>query len=455
MGIFETVLHEHLQIIERKKEITMKSLKVAIIGAGSTYTPELIDGFLQRLNSLSLGSLYFMDINLPKTRIVASLCQRMLDDKGVTAPIIITDNLELAIEGADYVLGQVRVGMLEARIRDEKIPLKYNLLGQETTGAGGFMKALRTIPVIMNVAKTMERLAPDAWLINFSNPSGIIAETILNHSSVKMMGLCNGPIGMIREAKNKLPEDTKEFDYDFVGLNHLCWLTGIYADGVEILQKHLGRADSSQIGATSFKNIPESPYSPELLQVMKGIPIGYLNYYYFRDESVKKCQNAEKTRGEVCVGIEDELLRLYQDTSIKEKPDVLNQRGGALYSEAAVSLIDAIENDKNEVHVVDVKNNGTYPFLAYDDVVETKCVINKDGATPIPLRNYHNTHITGLVQAVKAYEKLTVKAGLEGDRTAALSALLVHPLIGDYNRAKPLLDEMLEANKMYLPQFFK
>lgn len=427
----------------------MKALKVTVIGAGSTYTPELIDGFLQRTGSLTLGSLVFMDINPEKTAIVAALCRRMLADKGVDIPLVVTDNLDAAIEGADYVLGQVRVGMLEARIRDEKIPLKYNLLGQETTGAGGFMKALRTIPVMMNVARTMERLAPDAWLINFSNPSGIIAETILNHTNVKMMGLCNGPINIIRDAKKRLPEGTNQFDYDFVGLNHLCWLTGLYADGREILQEQLAGIASS----TKFKNIPELPYPPELMAVMKGIPIGYLNYYYFRDETVKHCQQAEKTRGEICLEIEAELLELYKDPSLKEKPDVLNKRGGALYSEAAVSLIDAIENDRNEVHVVDVKNNGAYPFMAYDDVIETKCLVNRKGATPIPMSHFDNPHIVGLMQVVKAYEKLTVKAGLEGDYASALSALLVHPLIGDYQRAKPLLDELLDANRDYLPQF--
>lgn len=427
----------------------MKPLKVAIVGAGSTYTPELIDGFLQRKESLSLGSLFFMDINREKTETVAGLCRRMLDDKGISAPITITDNLDEAIEGADYVLGQVRVGMLDARIRDEKIPLKYDFLGQETTGAGGFMKAMRTIPVLMEVARTMERLAPNAWLINFSNPSGLIAETILNHTNVKMMGLCNGPINILREAKTRLPEGTKEFDYDFVGLNHLCWLTGIYADGVEILQDQLCKPQST----AAFKNIPDMPYSPDLMAVMKGLPIGYLNYYYFRDETVKKCKEAALTRGEICQGIELELLELYKDTSLRSKPDVLNKRGGALYSEAAVSLIDAIENDKNEVHVVDVMNKGTYPFLAYRDVVETKCLINKDGATPLLLRNFDNPHIIGLIQAVKAYEKLAAKAGLEGDYTAALAALLVHPLIGDYHRAKPMLDEMLEANRAFLPQF--
>lgn len=427
----------------------MKSLKVAIIGAGSTYTPELIDGFLQRVGRLELGSLWFMDIDMVKVGIVAELCRRMLADKGVEAKINVTNSLEAAIEGADYVLGQVRVGMLDARIRDEKIPLKYNFLGQETTGAGGFMKALRTIPVMLEVARVMERLSPKAWLINFSNPSGILAEAVLTHSKIKMMGLCNAPINMISEARSWLPEGTRHFDYDFVGMNHLCWLTGVYADGKEILQPFF----SNPAQYASLMESMDMPYDTDLMKIMRGFPVGYLEYFYFRDEKVRKCKEAERTRGEICKDIEAELLQLYGDSSLKEKPAILGKRGGSMYSEAAISLIDAIENDKNEFHVVDVRNNGAYPFMAATDIVEVKCLVNRLGVTPQPYRGPLNPHIEGLMQAVKAYEKLTVKAGVEGDMDAALSALLVHPLIGDYNRAKPMLLELLEANKEFLPQF--
>ena len=334
--------------------IGMRNLKVAVIGSGSTYTPELIQGFISRKDCLKADSFYFMDIDSEKNRIVSGLAKRMLDANLGNTGIVLTDSLEEAIEGADYVLGQVRVGKLDARIKDEKIPLKYGLLGQETTGAGGFMKALRTIPVMMKVAKTMERLAPKAWMINFSNPSGIIAEAILNNTGINMMGLCNGPIGMIREAKRRVPEGTKEFDYEFVGLNHLNWMTGIYADGREVLQSQL----KGEMKISGLQNVPQVEYDETLLNTIKGLPSGYLNYYYFRDETVKKCMNMEKTRGEVCKEIEAELLQLYQDPNLREKPAALDKRGGALYSEAAVSLIDAIENDKNEIHIVNVKNNG-------------------------------------------------------------------------------------------------
>ncbi len=428
----------------------MKGLKIAVIGAGSTYTPELVNGFITRKTQLKLDSLYLMDIDMNKMEIVAGLIKRMLGVNGMNVPMILTQNLEEAIEGADYVLCQVRVGMLDARIMDEKIPLKYNLLGQETTGAGGFMKALRTIPVMMDVVRKMEKLAPDAWLINFSNPSGIIAEAILNNSDIKMVGLCNGPINMIKKAMKMVPEGTGKFDYDFVGLNHLCWITGIYADGKEVLRDKLGTG----LEAAELKNIAKQTFDEALLKAVKGLPIAYLNYYYFREEQIKKCKEAKKTRGEICKDIEAELLCMYKDPDLKEKPKALDKRGGALYSEAAVSLIDAIENDRNEFHVVDVKNNGAYSFMDKDDVVEVKCIVNKDGVVPIKLDKFDDPYIIGLMRAVKAYEKLTVKAGLYGDYDAALAALMAHPLVGDYYKAKGVLDEMLEANKKYLPQFF-
>lgn len=427
----------------------MRNLKVAVIGAGSTYTPELIQGFISRKDSLHAESLYMMDIDREKTEVVAGLVKRMLEVNGIATRVAITENLEEAVEGADYVLGQVRVGKLEARINDEKIPLKYNLLGQETTGAGGLMKALRTIPVIMDVSRKMERLAPKAWLINFSNPSGIIAEAVLNNTGVKMMGLCNVPVNLIRGLKTVVPEGTKTFDYDFVGLNHLCWVTSLYADGQKV---PLEKAEEI-IGSLTMKNIPQANYDRRLLGAVRGIPASYLNYYYFREEQVKKCLEAEKTRGEICKDIEAQLLELYKDKNLKEKPGILDERGGALYSEAAVSLIDAIENDKNEIHVVDVKNKGAFGFMEDDDVVEVKCNINKDGAAPIKLENFGDQYIIGLMRAVKAYEKLTVRAGIDGDYSAALAALMVHPLIGDYYKAKAVLDEMLEANGKFLPQF--
>lgn len=429
----------------------MRDLKIAVIGAGSTYTPEIIEGFIVRRKSLHVKSIYLMDIDREKMEIVGALTERILRKNSMECRVIMTEELELAIKDADYVLTQVRVGKLDARIRDEKIPLKYDLLGQETTGAGGFMKAMRTIPVIMNIAKVMETLAPDAWLINFANPSGLVAEAVINNTSIKMAGLCNCPTSMIKDARAMVPAGTKNFDYDYIGLNHLSWITGVYADGKDLLPDLIEKG----LEVTTMKNIHEMELQKPLLKASRGIPSTYLNYYYFREDQVKHCKEVKQTRGEVCKGLEKELLELYKDVNLTGKPKLLEQRGGAYYSTAAVSLIDAIENGKNEFHVVNVRNNGALSFMDNDDVVEVKCRVTKQGITPVKIERFNNDLIIGLMKAVKAYEKLAVKAGLYGDYDAALAALLVHPLIGDYNKAKPLLDEMLEANKDFLPQFYK
>ena len=430
--------------------VSVKKIKIAIIGSGSTYTPELIQGFITRKEQLNIGSIFMCDIDQKKNEIVAGLVGRMLKANGLSPEMVLTQDLKAAVYGADYVLGQVRVGMLDARIQDEKIPLKYHLIGQETTGIGGFMKALRTIPVLMDVASEMKKSAPDAWLINFSNPSGLIAEALCNNTEIKTIGLCNNPVNMIRDARKRLPEGTKEFEYDYVGLNHLSWMTAIYADGKEILQGQL----SKNTAVSQAKNIPKIEYEDQLLQAAGGLPCAYLSYFYYREKMLQKLMESKLCRGEECKLIEKELLEKYQDKTLVSKPEALEKRGGALYSEAAISLIDAIENDKNEIHVVNTLNKGAYSFMEADDVVEVKCRVNKQGVTPIALPKFENEHIIGLMRTIKAYEKLTVVAGLQGDRKAALRALLVHPLVGDYERASAALTEMLETNRAYLPQFF-
>jgi len=424
----------------------MRKLKAAIIGGASTYTPELIEGFIDRRGSLDFGAIHLMDINRPKLDIVGGLAKRMLD-ASIRGDLVLTEDLDEAIAGSDYIFAQIRVGGLEARIRDEKIPLKYGLLGQETTGAGGFMKALRTIPVMLDIAKRIERLAPDAWLVNFSNPSGIIAEALLNHTKVRMIGLCNCFINMKAAAAKNL--GTADFDYDYVGLNHLGWITSITVNGEETLER-LGKTDGGRM-----KNVPVVDYDDELLAAVPAIPSSYLSYFYMREEQLQKCLKAKKTRGEICVELEKSLLEQYKNPDLAVKPKELAQRGGALYSTAAVSVVDAIENDKNEYHVVNVKNSGALSFMEDDDVVEIKCLVNRNGAAPVVVSKPQNPCIKGMMRAVKAYEKLTVSAAVNGSRADALAALMVHPLIGDYRKAKAVLDDMLAANAEFLhPGFF-
>ena len=422
----------------------MRKLKAAVIGAGSTYTPELVEGFIDRQNSLDFHTFCFMDINREKLEIVGGLAQRMLASKGFGGKIVLTQDLDEAIADADYIFAQIRVGGLAARIRDEKIPLKYGLLGQETTGAGGFMKAIRTMPVMLDIARRMEKLAPDAWLINFSNPSGIIAEALLNHTNIKMIGLCNCFINMHADIAKTV--GTKNFDYNYVGLNHLSWITSVTVNGENIL-KRLGKSSGAKM-----KNVPDVEYDKELVAAIPAIPSSYLSYYYLRNEQLQHCLEAKKTRGEVCAELEESLLKQYANPSLKVKPKELEERGGALYSTAAVSVVDAIENDKNEHHVVNVKNSGVLSFMEDSDVVEVKCLVNRGGASPVAVAKPDNPYIVGLMQAVKAYEKLTVRAVINGSRADALAALMVHPLIGDYRKAKGVLDEMFKANADYLPK---
>jgi len=429
----------------------MNDLKIAIIGAGSTYTPELIDGFIKRKNELPVTSFYLMDIDRRKLGIVGKFVKRMLDANDIKCKFVMTEDLKTAVKDADFVLAQVRVGKLDARIKDEKIPLKYDLIGQETTGIGGFMKALRTIPVMMEIAEYIENYSSDAWLINFSNPSGIIAEALLNNTNVKMISLCNVPIIMKKEAMQRVPEEAKSVCIDYVGLNHLSWITGIYCDGREVLQDQL----LDKYDFVNMKNIPKMDIDKELIKSIRSIPSSYLQYYYYRERQLQHMKDEKKCRGEVCLEIEEELLKLYQQPELKEKPALLDKRGGHLYSDVAVSLVSAIYNNKNEEHIVNVKNNGALDFMANDDVVEINCIVNKNGVTPLPLKNLDNDHIKGMMRVIKAYEKHTVKAGIHGDYNEALNALLIHPLVGDFRKAKGALDELLEAHKEFLPQFFQ
>ena len=446
----------------------MRELKAAVIGAGSTYTPELLEGFIERREYLNFTSIYLMDIDENKLGVIYGLAARMFKKAGVQCKLVQTLSLDEAVTGADYVFAQIRVGGLAARIRDEKIPKKYGLLGQETTGIGGFMNALRTVPVMLDIARKIEELAPNAWLINFSNPSGIVAEAILNNSGVKMFGLCNCPINMLADIAGAI--GTKDFTYDYVGLNHLSWITSVVAGGREYADDlKAGRAsDAPGEGGGSFDasgfispgetgagiwDAISDEWGKALINAVPAIPSYYLNYYYMRDQQLKKCLEADRTRGEQCVDIEAELLEQYKDPELNVKPAGLSKRGGALYSTAAISAAEAIENDKNEFHVVNVKNCGALPYLNDDDVVEVKCLLNKEGAKPVKAARAGDDFIIGLTQAVKAYEKLTVKAALSGSREDALAALLVHPLIGDFAKAKGALDEMIAANIDYLPAF--
>ena len=426
----------------------MKEITVAVIGSGSTYCPELVDGFLKAKDSLKLKKISFMDIDERKRTIVGDLCVRMLKNAGCDCEVVFTDDLDTSLQGADFVITQIRVGKLPCRHIDESIPKKYDLIGQETTGIGGFFKAQRTIPVIKHICDRIEAICPDAWLINFTNPSGIITEFVLNNTNVKNIGLCNVPIDMIDDVKEITGEDSK---ITYVGLNHLSWITSIKKDGKELLPGLIESGFSPKVMA----NIKDDGFSMDCLKTIQAIPSSYLQYYYCREAKLQHQRESDKTRAQVCMEIEEQLLEIYQNKEIVTKPALLDKRGGHKYSLAAVSLVDSIANDKRDVHVVNIKNNGTLPFMADDDVVEIAAVIGSDGATPVPITEPINDHIIGLMRVVKTYEKYAVEAAITGSDEAALKGLLVHPLVGDWEKAQKCFEEMKEAHKEYLPQYFK
>ncbi|KPV44483.1 diacetylchitobiose-6-phosphate hydrolase [Alicyclobacillus ferrooxydans] len=431
-------------------------MKIAVIGGGSSYTPELMEGFIYHIATLPVREVWLVDIEAgrEKLSVVGALAKRMIEKAGVQIDLHQTLDRREAIEGADFVLTQLRVGLLDARARDERIPLRYHCIGQETTGAGGFAKALRTVPVILDICQDMRELAPKAMLLNFTNPAGLVTEAVIKYGGVKAIGLCNLPIGMRMNIANTLGVGLERIDTEMVGINHLNWTTRVFLDGDDITSEFLDRYLSEQ-GMTPA-NIPDLQWDAELLQTIGAIPCGYLRYYYMPDEMLAEEQEAARTTGtraEVVKKVEAELFDLYRDPNLAIKPKQLEQRGGAYYSEAAVRLMDSIYNNTKDIQTVNVRNGKTLPYLPEDASVEVNCVIGRDGAIPLPPTVPLAASSRGLLQVVKAYESLAVEAAVHGDRAAALEALTVHPLVPSVAAAKQLLHDILAENEAYLPQF--
>ncbi len=437
----------------------MKGLKIAIIGGGSSYTPEIIEGFIKRSEELPVEEIHLVDIESGenKLNIVGNLARRMIDKVGASIKIVLTFDRKTALKDADFVVTQFRVGGLQTRAMDERFPLKYGVLGQETTGPGGFAKALRTIPVILEICKDIEELCPEAWLINFTNPSGIITETVLKHTKTKCIGLCNVPIHMTINIAKILEVEPKDIFIDFVGLNHLLWGKKVWYKEQDVTSKIIeGFLDGKSL---TMKNIVDLKWDGEFLRALNMIPCPYHRYYYMTDTLVKEeillVDSGKGTRAEQVQEVERVLFKKYSDPSLDVKPKELEKRGGAYYSEAAVSLISAIYNNKREVHVVNTRNNGAIDQVPEDSVIEVNCLIDSRGATPLSYKERLPVEISGLIQQVKSYEILAVEAAVKGDINKALMALVANPLIPSVDTAKSLLKDLLEINKDYLPQFME
>ena len=435
----------------------MSGLKIAIFGGGSSYTPEIIEGFILRHATLPVREIQLVDIpdGREKLQIVGNLAKRMVQKAGLDINVVLTEDKESAIDGADFVTTQLRVGLLDARIRDERIPLKYGTIGQETNGGGGFCKALRTIPVVLDIARTMERLAPNAKLINFANPSGIVTEAVLKHTKIDVMGLCNVPIGIKMNVAKLLDVTPDRIHIEFAGLNHLVWGLNVYLDGKSVKQEVLEGLDNDE--NFTMKNIRPIKWPAGLLKNLDAIPCPYHRYYYMHDQMLEEetkdaAPGGKGTRGEVVKQVEAELFELYKDPNLAIKPPQLMQRGGAYYSDAACELINSIHNNKLDIHVVNVRNNGAIADLPDNVAIECNAVVGGFGARPITVGRMPK-QLVGLLQEVKAYEELTVEAAVTGDYATALRALTANPFIPSVKVAKPLLDELIAANAEYLPQF--
>ena len=388
-----------------------------------------------------------------KLRINTDFSKRMIKKAGLPISVSGTLNRREALAGADFIITQMRVGGLDARARDERIPLKYGMIGQETTGIGGCFKALRTIPVMLDICKDIEELCPNAFLINFTNPSGIVTEAILRHTKVKCIGLCNCSINMQYDAADRIQVPVEELDCRFIGLNHLSVMNHAYYNGEDRIADVLRVYNSDSI----VKNIDKDEEMDYIAQDMGCMLSPYLQYFYMErrmlEEETAQAIGLDGTRAEQVKKVEETLFESYKNPALEEKPEALAKRGGARYSQAAINLIDSIYNDRKDVQVVDVLNNGLIPQLPADAVIETNCVISKDGATPLQDTDVPES-ILGLIEQVKTYERFTIEAAINGDRTKALLAFLNNPLVHDVRDARMALDEMLEANKEYLSNFF-
>ncbi len=430
-------------------------LKLAVIGGGSSYTPELIEGLIKRHRELPVRDLYLVDIEAGKKKleIIGDLARRMVAKAQAPINIHLTFDRREAIRDADFVTTQLRVGLLEARARDERIPLRHGCIGQETTGAGGFAKALRTIPVILDICRDMTELAPNAFLLNFTNPAGIVTEAVLKHTNVKSIGLCNLPIGTQMQVAKMMNISADRVQLEVTGINHLHWITRVLVDGEDVLKRFL----AEQRDVKQPSNIPGVDWDLEFLRSLGAIPCAYHRYYYMKDAMLSEQLEALDTvgtRAEVVKKIEAELFALYSDPNLAAKPPQLEQRGGAYYSEAALNLMTAIHTNAHDLQVVNVQNNGALPCLPPTASIETLCLVDAQGAHPVHIDTPVQTHMRGLLQIVKAYEELTIRAAVQGDYRAALQALTIHPLVTSAQVAKRILDDILAENRDYLPAFF-
>ncbi|GAA3029587.1 6-phospho-beta-glucosidase [Streptosporangium longisporum] len=415
-------------------------MKLAVVGGGSTYTPELVDGFARLRDELPLTEIALVDPDVRRLDLVSGMARRMLARAGHPAAVVATTSVEEGVAGAGAVLLQLRVGGQAARDVDETLPLECGCVGQETTGAGGLAKALRTVPVVLDIAEKVARHAPDAWIVDFTNPVGIVTRALLE-AGHRAIGLCNVAIGFQRRFAANLGVDPGRISLDHVGLNHLTWERAVRLDGRDVLPELLeshGEKIAADVG------LPAA-----LIRRLGVVPSYYLRYFYEHDRVVAE-QRVKPSRAAEVAAMETELLRLYADPAVDTKPELLGKRGGAFYSEAAVALIASLAGDRGDTQVVNLRNDGTLPFLPDEAVVEVPATVTAAGAAALPVEPVEPL-FAGLIAHVTAYETLALEAALHGGEERVADALLAHPLVGQASLSGDLARRLIEANLAHLP----
>ncbi len=417
-------------------------MNVSVIGAGSSYTPEIIEGLARRQAILPVERVILMDIHAERLEVMAQFCRRFLAHLGSQLQVETTPERQQAIQASEFILTQIRVGGNAQRTLDEKIPLKYGVIGQETTGPGGMFKALRTIPVMLEIARDVERFNPNAWIINYTNPTGMVAEAVNRYARVRFAGLCSGGLFPRWWVSQAIGAQAEEVQYDYFGLNHLNFAYNITVGGVPLVDEQFARVAHS-VGSVD----------PELITTLRLLPSPYLQYFFHRKHKVQEAAGRPLTRGEEVQKLEEEIFRAYADADQSVKPAALARRGGGGYSEVALGVMEALHTNRERSIIINVPHRGAIAGFPPDAVFEMPCLVRSSGIHPLAMPDIPKS-VWGLVAAVKNYEQLAVEAAVTGSRDTALLALLAHPLVGDIEIARPLLHEMLEANRPFLPQFF-
>ncbi len=433
-------------------------LKVVVIGGGSSYTPEIVEGFIDRIDKFPVNEICFVDVKegQEKMDIVVELAKRMVKQAGVDIKINSTLDRRKALVEASFVTTQFRVGQLKARKLDEHIPARNGMLGQETNGAGGLLKALRTIPVIDDIIKDIKEICPDAWLINFTNPAGIISEYVLNYTDFeKYVGLCNVPIGMEIGICETMGKEREKLDFNFIGLNHFVYLTDILENNESIMGDLMDMMEDPSKFGIDPKNIEAIDWDHSFLKSLGVLPCSYHRYYYKRDIMLEHNVEEQKdgnTRADQVMEVEQRLFEIYKDVNITEKPKELEERGGAHYSTAACECITSIYNDTGDIQVVNTRNGKSISSIGENSAIEVSARITKNGPIPINVKPLPNIAVAHVIM-MKNFEQLVCEAAIEGDYNKALLALCMNPLSYSDDVSKKVLDELFVAHEDYLKRF--